>query len=107
MPAGRYRTPFIGRHAELDELSRRLAGLSDGAEPAVFIGGEPGVGKTRLVTELARRAEAAGHRVLVGRAYEPEGLASYFPFVEVLRDLVPALDADELRRCLGDAAEDV
>src|SRR5947209_8150580 len=104
---GRYRTPFVGRRAELDEFNRRLVGLPGDAATAVFVGGEPGVGKTRLVSEVARGAGAAGHRVLVGRAYEPEGMPPYFPFVELLRDLVPALTAEELHHCLGDAAGDV
>ncbi|HEU4897495.1 MAG TPA: AAA family ATPase, partial [Actinomycetota bacterium] len=58
-------TSFVGRAEELD----RLLGLLDRAErgrPAVgLIAGDAGVGKTRLLDELAARAGAAGVRVLV------------------------------------------
>jgi len=79
---------LVGR---ADELSR-LLGLLDRAErgrPAVgLIAGDAGVGKTRLLDELATRAGGAGVRVLVGGCMEVGDVGlPYVPFVDAFRDL--------------------
>ena len=51
---------------ELGSLDASLDGLDAGAPGCVAIEGEPGIGKTRLLTELRRRAEERGHVVLHG-----------------------------------------
>ena len=81
-------TGFVGRAEEL----QRLLGLLDRAErgrPAVgLIAGDAGVGKTRLLDELAARAEGRGVRVLVGGCMEVGDVGlPYVPFVDALRDL--------------------
>jgi DNA-binding CsgD family transcriptional regulator len=63
---------LIGRAAELAELDRGLDRLSAGQPWFVQIFGEPGIGKSRLLQELARRAKARGFLVLTGRAAEFE-----------------------------------
>jgi class 3 adenylate cyclase len=57
----------VGRGAELDRLGAALEAASAGQRRAVLVGGEPGVGKTRLVAALARRAHEQGALVLFGR----------------------------------------
>lgn len=58
------RAPLLGRAAPLAELERRLAAAGQvPAEDSVVVVAPPGVGKTRLVQELADRASAAGHAV--------------------------------------------
>ncbi|MBA4181963.1 MAG: hypothetical protein C0506_15335, partial [Anaerolinea sp.] len=52
----------------------------------MFAGGEPGIGKSRLLSEFAARARAAGWSVLSGRACDMEGMPPYLPFVEVIRE---------------------
>jgi DNA-binding CsgD family transcriptional regulator len=79
---------LVGR---ADELGR-LLGLLDRAErgrPAVgLIAGDAGVGKTRLLDELAARAGGAGVRVLVGGCMEVGDVGlPYVPFVDAFRDL--------------------
>jgi len=79
---------FVGRAAELD----RLLGLLDRAEgdrPAVgLVAGDAGVGKTRLLAELAGRADKRGARVLVGGCMEVGDVGlPYVPFVDAFRDL--------------------
>jgi DNA-binding CsgD family transcriptional regulator len=79
---------FVGRAEELD----RLVGLLDRAErgrPAVgLIAGDAGVGKTRLLDELAARAGSRGVRVLVGGCMEAGDVGlPYVPFVDAFRDL--------------------
>jgi ATP/maltotriose-dependent transcriptional regulator MalT len=79
---GEQSSALIGRDSELAELERSLDHLDAGRPWFVQILGEPGIGKTRLLTELARRASARGHLVLTGRAAEFE---QDLPFA-VLRD---------------------
>lgn len=64
--------PLVGRSDELATLERLLDGVDTGTAPVVLVTGEPGIGKTRLLTELARRAAARGRVVLSGRAAEME-----------------------------------
>jgi tetratricopeptide (TPR) repeat protein len=67
-----------------------------GYERAVLLSGEPGVGKTRLIAELARRAHESGGLVLFGRSPE-ETLVPYQPFLEALRHYVAKMPVSELR----------
>jgi DNA-binding CsgD family transcriptional regulator len=53
-------------------LERALATVEHGASHSVGLRGEPGIGKSRLLAELASQAEARGHLVLAGRATELE-----------------------------------
>jgi hypothetical protein len=76
------RTPLVGRERELALLDERLAAVGRGEGRLVLVAGEPGIGKTRLLAELAERAARGGWRVLQGRAYEPEGMQPYLPFAE-------------------------
>ena len=63
---------FVGRAAELGSFDRFLAELDDGRPVATELVGEPGIGKTRLLAELAARADARGHLVLSGSGSELE-----------------------------------
>ncbi|MCW2994154.1 MAG: family ATPase, partial [Conexibacter sp.] len=79
MPARVTSDAFIGRRDELAALEGALAsaGASCASAGIVFVAGESGVGKTRLVTEfLAARAGSA--RVLIGQS--PAGLGTDLPF---------------------------
>ena len=105
--------PFVGRADELQRLVDLWGAAAEGSPSAVFIGGEPGVGKSRLAAELATRAQAAGAVVLHGRCDE-DLAAALHPFVEALRPVVPALGAarmasvrgvDELARVLPELTE--
>ncbi len=93
---GPSRAPFVGRERELSALLQRLAAAERGEGGVVLISGEPGVGKSRLLAEIASRAGAAGWRVLTGRAYDMEGMPPYLPFVDVLREHFRGLSDDEV-----------
>ena len=83
--AARRRGPLVGRDRELARLHAAWAGSNQQGRRLVLVSGEPGIGKTRLVCELA--AQLAGHGVIVlyGRA-EEEALVPYQPLVESLRE---------------------
>lgn len=98
------RPPFVGRERELEVLSARLALAGQGHGHTVLVAGEPGVGKTRLVTEVANRARADGWITLIGRAYDSDGMPPYLPWTEALRGYVRACPRVELRAQLGDGA---
>jgi tetratricopeptide (TPR) repeat protein len=79
---------FIGRARELGELERALETAQAGTGATVLVAGEAGIGKTRLASELARRARGAGFEVLVGRSIDLVGTElPYQPFAEALRPL--------------------
>jgi hypothetical protein len=64
---------LVGRDAELAALTAALDDAVEGVPGVVLLGGEAGVGKTRLVEEAAQRAQAAGARVLTGSCVELGG----------------------------------
>jgi DNA-binding SARP family transcriptional activator len=76
---------FVGRARELAALDDALGDALGGRGRILLIGGEPGIGKSRLVEELAARARARGAEVLVGRCWEAGGAPAYWPWVQVLR----------------------
>lgn len=92
--------PFVGRQSELPRLRDALAATMAGRGRLVVLSGEAGVGKTRLVTVLAREAWRAGATVLAGHAYESTRTLPFGPWVDALR---PATQGDGARRGLGPA----
>jgi predicted ATPase len=61
---------FIGRTAELDRLEAAFADARGGDLSTLCVGGEAGVGKTRLVTRFAGRVRERGGQVLLGGCIE-------------------------------------
>ena len=92
---------FVGRDAEREVLERAWKSAQQGARQVVFLAGEPGIGKTRLATEIALAAHRDGGVVLLGTCDEDLGLP-YQPFVEALRHLVTVGPADELSGALAE-----
>lgn len=93
---------FVGRAAELTVLAEVTERVAEGAAGFVVIGGEAGVGKARLVEEVALRAQSAGLRVLYGRCVELG--AAGLPFaslLDALRELVRSTPPGELDAVLG------
>src|SRR6266508_4008311 len=100
-------TPFVGRRHELAVLQGHLDAAGRGEGGAILVSGEPGIGKTRLLTELAGHARGRGWTVLSGRAYDTEGMPPYLPFIESVREYLRACPDDELRAQLGAGAGDL
>jgi ATP/maltotriose-dependent transcriptional regulator MalT len=87
---------LVGRAEELDAFDGLLGELDRGNPGAVEVMGEPGIGKTRLLRELAARAEALGHLVLAGSASELERDLPFSVFVDALDEYLRGLDPERL-----------
>ena len=90
---------LAGRAVELETLERAWQKATGGAPQVVMIGGDPGIGKTALVGDFARRVDAEGAVVLYGRSDE-DAVVPYQPFVEALRSYVAACPVSTLRERL-------
>jgi ATP/maltotriose-dependent transcriptional regulator MalT len=95
-PPARRQDTLVGRANELDALEEVLDGLDRGPPGAIELVGEPGIGKTRLLSELAARAELSGHLVLSGSASELERELPFSVIVHALDEYVESLDPDQL-----------
>ncbi|WP_185110567.1 AAA family ATPase [Nonomuraea rubra] len=97
---------FVGREEELAALSESFGEAKKGLVTAVLLGGEAGVGKTRLVQRFADQRAADGAHVLFGGCVElsTEGLA-YAPFTAALRQLVREQGPAAVTGLLPDGAE--
>jgi DNA-binding CsgD family transcriptional regulator len=107
---------FIGRRQELAELEQSLTDAAAGRPQMVFLAGESGVGKTRLLRELTVAAEESGARVLGGACIElGEDELPYAPLVGALRPLqrgddpvlagLPEVTRGELSRLIPELGE--
>ena len=86
---------FVGRARELAEFEQAWAGVLSGIRQVVFVGGEPGAGKSRLAAEVATLLHDRGAVVLLGDCIEEFG-PPYQPFVQPLEALAPDLLTGEL-----------
>ncbi len=106
--------PLVGRSSELRAAERALHRAAGGGSAVLEVRGEPGIGKTRLLSEIAERARIRQFRVLTGRGTE---LEADLPFAALTDALMGALGdrsdavrsvlaerADELSPILGDSA---
>jgi len=93
---------LVGREMELCALSQLLPG-SPGRSPqrVGLLVGCPGIGKTRVLQELASRAAGRGIRVLQGRSFEAEAVRPYGVWVEAMRAVPAAEVPDHLRTDLA------
>lgn len=97
-------TRFVGRQEEVACLRQCLAEAVQHKGSVALVAGEPGLGKTRLVSEIAIEAADRGFQVLNGRAYETEGMPPYLPFSEALSPYVRDRSPQELAEVLGATA---
>src|SRR6266851_2820641 len=88
------RNTFVGREGELAELVSACESGAASDAHLFLIHGEPGIGKTRLCDELASRAKARGIQVLWGRCWEGGGAPAYWPWIQVIRGVLGALDSE-------------
>ncbi len=95
--AARRARPLVGRDIELGSAIAAIErGRANGESPMVFAVGEPGMGKTRLLAELAGQAMDRGEHVLVGRCTESGG--AFEPFLDALGNELFPFESGQLER---------
>jgi predicted ATPase len=87
--------PFVGRERELALLHDRLAAACAGQGQVVSLVGEPGMGKTRLVTEFCRSLVGQPVTVYVGQCLSYGQIIPYLPVRDLLRQLCGLVEGDE------------
>jgi DNA-binding CsgD family transcriptional regulator/tetratricopeptide (TPR) repeat protein len=93
MPVPRGIPPLLlGRERDIAELDDALSLAMKGEPQVVVVGGDVGVGKTTLVTDLARRAEERGFTVAVGHGLDIEAGISFGPVIEALATLLARIE---------------
>lgn len=97
---------FVGRANEQQILAEAWRAVSSGESRTVMLGGEAGVGKTRLVRELATRVHESGGVVVAGGCDEEAGLP-YKPFVEMLHSFIESAPEDLLHASLMPYRDDL
>jgi predicted ATPase len=96
----------VGRGPETEALLAGLGDATSGRGRFFALGGEPGIGKTRLADEFSTRAKAGGALVLWGRCWEAGGAPAYWPWIQSLRGLLRELDPEALgERVAGGGAD--
>jgi predicted ATPase len=90
--AARGLSRFVGRDAELDELRRALGRAASGHGQIVAMVGEPGVGKSRMVWELAQSHQAHGWLIVHGRSVAYGSATPYLPVIDLLKGYLEISD---------------
>jgi class 3 adenylate cyclase/pimeloyl-ACP methyl ester carboxylesterase len=93
-------TPLVGRAHELALLKGSFADVQAGQGQAVFVYGEAGIGKSRLLLEFRRHAEAAGARWVLGRCVSYGHTIAHLPVLDLLRDLFGIKEGDNVETLL-------
>lgn len=89
--------PFVGRGNEFGQLIGLFKHLNAGTGHVVLISGEPGIGKSRLVRELARDARGNGFLTLTTRCYEIERAVPYQPVIDIVAEALERTPVAALR----------
>jgi DNA-binding SARP family transcriptional activator/tetratricopeptide (TPR) repeat protein len=99
---------LVGRGPEIEVMQHAFNQAHAGQRKAIFLSGEPGIGKTRLAREFSQNAqERQGARVLRGYCYELSGSFPYQPITDAINDYVRTCSPDQLRTMLGNSAVDL
>lgn len=99
---------LVGRSAELESLRAATAAAAAGQGRIVLIGGDAGIGKTRLVTEFCALARADGFRTAVGGCVQLGDVAiAYAPMVEALREIGRELGSEAFAELAGHGRDDL
>ena len=99
-------TPLVGRDGEKSTISHCLDRARTGQGGILLIGGEPGVGKTRLAEECLSLGQEHGMLTVTGHAYEERG-APFIVAVEIIEALLRTLPPPAMRQILGDAGPEL
>ncbi|WP_433558626.1 helix-turn-helix transcriptional regulator [Pseudonocardia xinjiangensis] len=97
--------PLVGRDDDLALLTATLDGVQQGRMATVFLVGDAGVGKTRLVQHLVGRADGADATVLLGGATDIAESPPFWPVASALRSLLRSARGEEVQRLLAPWAD--
>lgn len=98
---------LIDREEPLTGLEDALLAAHRGEGQVALLAAEAGMGKSRLATELQRRANGAGALVMRGSCSEADLTLPYLPFLEAIGNYLLAADLDDVRGRLGSAAAEL
>jgi tetratricopeptide (TPR) repeat protein len=102
------RTAFVGRETERAAIRTAIDRAMEGRGSLILLGGGPGVGKTRLATEMSEYASGRGFKCHAGHCYEREDPVPYLPFVEIIEGaLAGAASLEQFREQIGDSAAEL
>nr|MBA2725058.1 AAA family ATPase [Actinomycetota bacterium] len=96
---------FVGRREEVASLQSGVDAALEGRSSFFLITGEAGIGKSRLVEVAMTYAKALDVRVVSARCWEAVDSPSYWPWIQVLRELIAELDDSQLRSLDVDSKE--
>jgi predicted ATPase len=97
------RTAIVGRETERRAIRVIIDRARSGHGSLVMLGGEPGVGKTRLAMDIADYARSVSFRSFVGHCYETDEPFPHLPFVEIIESgLAHTASLDYCRQVIGD-----
>jgi DNA-binding CsgD family transcriptional regulator len=89
--------PIVGRQGELKLVMSHYEAVKGRQAHVVLLTGEPGIGKTRLLDEIALRTAQDGAVVLRGSASEAEGMPPFLPFLDALGRYIRVTPQEQLR----------
>ena len=99
---------MIGRQAEMETLRAYLDLARAGTGRVVFLAGDAGVGKSRLLREfLAHIATHDGVEALEGHCYDEDPVVPYGPFVDAIYSFMRVHGAEAIARAAGPRADDL
>jgi DNA-binding winged helix-turn-helix (wHTH) protein/tetratricopeptide (TPR) repeat protein len=98
---------FVGREGGLAVLDAALREALSRHGRCLWIYGEPGIGKTRMLQELSRRSRARGAQAWLGRCMEVEGAPPLWPLIQMLREAAAQLGPSALYEAMGAGAVDI
>ena len=101
------KTDFVDREDELRIFESALTSAISSVGKIVLLAGEPGIGKTRLVEEFSRYAEAHRIPVYLGHDYEGVGSPPYWPWTQIVREYVTGHRPEMVAREMGTGAADI
>ncbi len=98
---------LAGREAHLEAIEEAVVSTAAGRGRVILVAGEPGIGKTRLAEEAAGRARASGVTVAWGRSSQDTGAPAFWPWTQVIRELLTEVSTGSPAAALGPHAADL
>jgi len=98
---------LVGRAQEIGSLERALSSTRGGRGCCCVVGGEAGVGKSRLIAETLERAAQNGFLGVVGACFEPDRAFPYAALVDAIRSLLGPRSGTEIEDLVGPLAPEM